>query len=110
LPPLILQPLIENAIRHGVRARNDDKGIISIDVRLEDIYILITIQDNGRGINSRDLKSVKPLSHTSMGINLVRERIKVLNDSRTKKILFEIGNFNDTLIFPGTISKLRFPL
>ena len=110
LPPLILQPLIENAVRHGVRARNDNKGIININVKFENFYILITIQDNGPGINLKDFKSAKSLNHTSMGIKLVMERIKVLNDSKTRKISFEIENSDNTVIFPGTISKLRFPL
>jgi hypothetical protein len=45
-----------------------------------------------------------------MGINLVKERIKVLNDASSKKILFETKNLTDTLTFNGTIVKLQFPL
>lgn len=110
LPPLILQPLIENAIRHGVRARNDKKGIITINVKLVSYYIVITIEDNGPGIHSKTSKSGKISEHNSMGINLVKERIGVLNDAGNKKILFEIKNLTDTLIFSGTIVKLQFPL
>jgi len=110
LPPLILQPLIENAVRHGVRSRNDNNGKIIINVILENYYILITIEDNGPGVDFNWVKSEKSPEHTSMGIKLVKERIKVLNDTKDKKILFEIKTVDNSLIFPGTIVKLQFPL
>ncbi len=110
LPPLILQPLIENAVRHGVRSRNDNEGKIIVSVKLENAYILITIEDNGRGINLKKPTSEKFSNHNSMGINLVKERIKVLNDTRVHKILFEVETLENTSSFPGTIVKLLFPL
>lgn len=110
LPPLLLQPLIENAIRHGVRARADEKGVINITTELDDSYVSIIIQDNGPGILYSKQSRMININHNSMGINLVKERIKVLNDLQNQKILFSVSEVNNTSSFKGTIIKIQFPV
>jgi len=53
LPPLLLQPLVENATQHGF---HDDRGTIRIDVRVRaaDNSLLITVDDDGRGLDALD--------------------------------------------------------
>jgi sensor histidine kinase YesM len=90
LPPLILQPIIENAVRHGVRGRNDKAGLIEIEAEKHNGCVLISIKDNGPGIkHSQRSATAASLSHHSMGMRLVEERIKVFNDFGEKKIVMQ---------------------
>ena len=71
LPALTVQPLVENAIRHGVRIRK--KGVVEIATRRTREGHEIVIRDNGKGF---DPESAKSSSGTHIGIANVRERIE----------------------------------
>lgn len=71
LPALSVQPLVENAIRHGVRIRKNGK--VSVIVREKDGYHEIAICDNGKGFDTETAES-KEGKH--IGIHNVRERIE----------------------------------
>ena len=49
VPTLILQPLVENAVRHGVLAR-EHGGVLSVSIRRRDELLVITVEDNGPGL------------------------------------------------------------
>jgi LytS/YehU family sensor histidine kinase len=53
VPALILQPLVENAIRHGIEPRRVP-GMISIEAKQEDKHLHLVVRDNGRGLTSRN--------------------------------------------------------
>jgi len=71
LPPLTVQPLVENAIRHGVRGR--EIGEIDITVRKGENGHVITIADNGLGF---DPAAIDAAEGRHIGIQNVRERLK----------------------------------
>ena len=71
LPALTIQPMVENAIRHGVRIR--DNGVIRVKTIKRNRYHEIVIEDNGKGFNIEKAYA-KDGSH--IGINNVRERIE----------------------------------
>ena len=54
VPALILQPLVENAIRHGIEPRRGP-GLISIEAKQEDNHLHLIVRDNGRGLPGADL-------------------------------------------------------
>ena len=70
LPPLTLQPLVENAIRHGVRIR--EKGIVEVITRKRDACHEILIRDNGVGF---DVKTLEELDESHIGLRNVRDRV-----------------------------------
>lgn len=81
IPPLTLQPLIENAIRHGI-ASIDKTGIIKISVtRAEDGYAEIKIEDNGVGMSLEKQKEILTGSNGRMGFSSVLKRIRILKDA-----------------------------
>jgi LytS/YehU family sensor histidine kinase len=53
VPALILQPLVENAIRHGIEPRRGP-GLISIEAKQEDKHLHLIVRDNGRGLPPAD--------------------------------------------------------
>ena len=71
LPPLTLQPMVENAIRHGVRSRPD--GLVRVTARRKENCHEIVIADNGTGF---DPKTLEAEESGHIGIRNVRERIE----------------------------------
>ncbi|MFA6945622.1 MAG: histidine kinase [Pedobacter sp.] len=77
IPPMLIQPFIENAIWHGIMPI-EEGGFIQIDINCNgNNQLIITIQDNGIGL-SNSLKSKAP-EHTSRGLQLIHERVSLLN-------------------------------
>jgi len=56
VPALILQPLVENAIRHGIELQRGP-GLISIEAKQEEKHLHLVVRDNGRGLPDADLNS-----------------------------------------------------
>mgnify|MGYP001562429110 FL=1 len=76
---IIIQPIVENAIYHGIR-QVDRKGIILINVKKEGKDIIFTIRDNGDGFDLGILKSeksTKDIKLGGVGIKNVDKRIKL---------------------------------
>lgn len=83
IPALLLQPLVENAVKHGVSALQD-KGLISINFTRVQNNMLVNITDNGNGFMGDSGKS-------GFGLKLTRDRIKLLNEfNREQPVTFEI--------------------
>lgn len=73
LPTLTIQPIVENAIRHGVRIR--EEGIVRVCLCLSEQYHEIVVSDNGIGF---DISKTNNSKGTHIGIKNVRERIEKL--------------------------------
>lgn len=73
---LSLQPLVENAIKHGIRSK--EHGIVSISTQKDNHSIIITIADNGIGF---DTTIIDKLDDTHIGINNVKNRLKILQNA-----------------------------
>lgn len=71
VPALILQPLIENAIRHGIEPRRGP-GLISIEATREDQQLHLVVRDDGRGLPGADL-----ISSERPGIGLANTRARL---------------------------------
>jgi len=80
LPPMLIQPFIENAIWHGIAG--DRRNInINIDFKSSGNQLVCIIDDDGIGINqSKQNKSMHESHHTSVGIANIKERIRLLNE------------------------------
>lgn len=71
VPAFLLQPLVENAILHGLRGIQRD-GVISIGSRVEDQHLILTITDNGNGLPANNAAS---LEH-GVGLNSTCQRLE----------------------------------
>ena len=80
LPPLLVQPIIENAILHGL-TKLKHTGKLHIQYRLVDQYLHITVRDNGPGLMRPLLSKDSPNSmfHQSLGISIIRKRLLLYN-------------------------------
>ena len=106
VPKLIIQPIVENAIYHGIRGKKA-RGHIDINYRLENEFLIIDIIDDGIGfdVEKKDAKSSDEQRNISggIGMNNVLSRIKILCG---EKYGFEI----DSKVGKGTKISLKLPL
>ncbi|WP_294152835.1 sensor histidine kinase [uncultured Clostridium sp.] len=74
---LLLQPLIENAIDHGIDLKRDGRGKITIIGRLEGKDIVLSIADNGVGMEQEKIDAILTEYSKGYGVRNVNERIKL---------------------------------
>lgn len=90
IPPLLLQPYVENAIWHGIM-QNEKGGVLNISIMGNDDVITFVIEDNGIGREKAgELKSKSALKHKSHGMDITQERIRLFNASHPQSISAEI--------------------
>ena len=110
LPPMIIQPFVENAIWHGLMPRKDDKGYIRISFEMLPGLLYVTVHDNGIGREKAKINNRKAsLKEGSVGLKITKDRLRTLT-RRTKRL-------NDYVIedlvdgqgrATGTLIKLYF--
>ncbi len=111
IPPLILQPFVENAIWHGLQNK-PGPGHINIYISKKDNILHAAVEDNGVG---RDIskKNVQPLlvKKESLGMKLTGERLKLLNELKNIKADFKITDlFTNGNSSAGTRVDLSLPI
>lgn len=113
IPSMIVQPYVENAIKHGITPLKDRIGVITVNFNRRDDYIECTIEDNGPGMPAMEADSVSLISndHISLGTTITKHRINTLNVIRQKQIKLEIINKTKACMQgPGTLIHLSFPI
>jgi hypothetical protein len=94
LPSMLLQPFIENAIKHGI-SRIKEKGRICISISLKDGRLLIAIEDNGIGVESSiTWNDANRTGHKSKGTSIIFQRIEAFNKAYSKNIRARILNLS----------------
>lgn len=109
IPKLLLQPIIENAILHGIQERNDKEGKISIYVKMLKEEILIQVIDNGVGIDSEKLKLLlRAELQESYGLYNINERIRLLfGDEYGVNIISEPGKGTEVSLKIKAVRELK---
>ena len=82
IPPMVVQPFVENAIRHGLLHKSDGQGLLLIEfVVQEDQQLKCIIEDNGVGRKrSKEIESWKnQTTHKSQSTRITKDRIDLLN-------------------------------
>jgi len=97
VPTFSLQPLVENAVRHGIAPRAAG-GRISIDARIEDDALRLEVRDDGDGGGT-----VTPEAEGGMGLRILRDRLDVLYRGRARMTAGprEEGGYRVVLILPA---------
>jgi len=95
IPPMLLQPFIENAIKHGL-ANKDANGMLLIEIGLskdDPSFIHCVVDDNGIGREqAARIRKQRKNEHVSRGMEIVAERIKTYNFISGKTITFRIAD------------------
>lgn len=109
--PTMLQPFVENAIHHGLSRYTEKEGLLKVELLLkDDNYIRIKIQDNGKGIKNVLDKGTNT-RHKSMGMNIFKERARVIEKKYKKTVIFDICDISDIdQKRSGTLVTIDFPI
>ncbi len=95
IPPLLLQPYVENAIWHGLMHK-EDGGLIKVDVSMEETALQVVITDNGIGrAAAAALKSKSATTHKSFGLKMTSERIELFNQLYQTHTKVQIEDLTD---------------
>ena len=101
VPSLILQPLVENAVKHGVE-KVAAVGRIEIEGRRDDARLILTVSDNGPGLEQRGGSDTVPDAEGGVGLENIRQRLEQLYGSaQSLTLLAKPGG--------GTVARIVLP-
>ncbi len=89
IPPLLIQPHVENAIIHGISGMSG-KGIIEIEFRIDNEKLICRVKDNGPGLSGSAKDSDK--NGLGQGWTMTKERVKILNRKFDGQLKVEISS------------------
>lgn len=111
VPPLIIQPFVENAIWHGLQHKTE-RGKIIINISKIENDLQCIVEDNGVGrvIAQTKKTETNPEKRKSLGMEITKERIQLYNSIKNAKAFFEITDIlNANNVITGVRVLLRLP-
>jgi sensor histidine kinase YesM/ligand-binding sensor domain-containing protein len=102
IPPMLIQPFVENCIKHGFKGRSE-AGNIDINFIVKNNFLYCSIVDNGVGYNQAKKTSNK---HKSVALEVTKERIQNLS----KYSSFDISEIQEENQITGTKISFKIPL
>ncbi|MBT8234469.1 MAG: histidine kinase [Bacteroidia bacterium] len=109
IPPLLIQPYVENALKHGISGKSE-MGEIKINFNVSQDYLLVSIYDNGTGITSKHNMTVKDKSHKSFGMSITKNRLDLISDSKNVNSVDIQALTNKSADIVGTLVKIKISL
>lgn len=107
LPPLLIQPMIENAVKHGLTPV-EGKGLITVKFRKQQQDLVVTVQDNGIG---REAAKLDTKLHVSTGLETTRNRLALINSESHNPLRLQITDLKTaTGQACGTKVELYIPI
>jgi ligand-binding sensor domain-containing protein len=111
VPPMIIQPYVENCMRHGLRHRKIAGGYIRINIEEKDGKLVVVVEDNGIGREkAASYKTREHIEYQSKGMSLTADRIRLINSIHEENIEVEIIDLKDQHgAAAGTRVVIKFP-
>lgn len=107
VPPLMLQPFVENSVEHAFPDSMEGKGLIVLRASREGELLRVFVQDNGVGISAKPAPETgQPEGKTSLAISILRKRLSALG--KQGGIVFDKGDAGSGQ--PGTVVRINIPL
>jgi ligand-binding sensor domain-containing protein/anti-sigma regulatory factor (Ser/Thr protein kinase) len=108
VPSLVLQPFVENAIWHGILPK-EQGGEVVIRVKKDTNGLLISVEDDGIGVEESRRRKQAAAEKASRGLNLIRDRFEILNQ-RQKGHSFNIQSRKSLDGHDGTLVRIELPM
>ena len=110
IPGMCIQPLLENAIGHGLINRNDNLGELHIKLKLNNECVIIEITDNGVGrTKAAEIKASKAIRYSSAAMPNIYERLKMLKAETGQEIDLVMIDLTENDQAAGTQAILTLP-
>ena len=109
IPPMLIQPYVENAIWHGLRYK-EEKGFLKLAFREEEGHIVSVIEDNGIGRKkSQELKTRNQKQNKSTGMKNIEGRLTILNQLHQTNLGVKVIDLEKGGEAVGTRVEVRIP-
>ncbi len=109
VPPLIVQPIVENAIKHGILNNPGGKGVIQLILGFSDNLLNIKIEDNGAGFNATQGSGLgQAAGRSHFGISLTRKRLEIMAEVYQVNARIDISDKGE--MQKGTVVELALPI
>lgn len=110
IPPMLIQPYVENAIWHGLMHKQS-KGLIKIKIHKKGDIILCVVEDDGVGRQrALELESKNKTTKKSMGMSITKERLEIINSGRNSSLNVDIEDLKNEAGEPaGTRVNIFIP-
>jgi len=109
IPPMMIQPFVENAVFHGV-SHLEQKGLIQVIFKIENDLLSCTILDNGVGRKKSAQMSEKKAGHQSVAIEVTQKRLESMKGKKNYKAFNIDDVVNESGEVRGTKVTLKLPL
>jgi tetratricopeptide (TPR) repeat protein len=110
IPPLLVQPFVENAILHGMVPKEGD-GRIAVLFDVENGQLICKIHDDGIGLTeSKIMKENSVKAHKSMALDITKKRLEIMEATTDQKATIEINEMKKNNQTSGTEVILRLPI
>lgn len=103
LPPMMIQPMVENSVIHGIAPLN--KGKVEVCFFQFDNHLICTVTDNGIGFNNSHKQA-----HQSVGLDNIKDRLNLLSQQFDLNSKIEIISPNELPNCVGTTVRIQFPI
>lgn len=111
IPTMLIQPYIENALKHGLLHKKGNRKLIISIRKVSDKIIECIIEDNGIGREkSKEINLKRKSQHKSFALKATTERLDLLNYGRDKKIGVDIIDLQEDNQVTGTKVILKIPI
>lgn len=107
IPPMLIQPFVENAILHGLSKRAEN-GLLQISFIKQETFIQVRVSDNGVGLNKE--KTHTQTGHRSFGSDITKERMAIYEKNFNKSFRWEMNVNSDDKVFPGVEVIIEIPI
>jgi two-component system LytT family sensor kinase len=109
IPPMLIQPYIENAVWHGLRYK-DEKGKLKVQFVKKGNYLVAIIEDNGIGRKkSQELKTRNQKESNSTGMKNIEQRLNIINELHGTRLQVNIEDLMDGEECTGTRVEINIP-
>ncbi len=113
IPPMLIQPIVENSIKHGLLHQKGDKKVsVHFAIDAEETHLICTVIDNGIGREkSAEIKAKNHTTHNSFSTQAIEQRLELLNDQLQLTDLITYADLiSETNEVNGTQVIVKIPL
>lgn len=93
IPPMLIQPFVENAVIHGLLPLTERKGVLKIKIEMDNDFVLVTIKDNGVG--RKHASSQREQGHKPSGMLITQKRLELINKTPENQSNIEVIDLVD---------------
>jgi ligand-binding sensor domain-containing protein len=112
IPPMLMQPFVENAIKHGLKNMDEKRGVIEVSFTEKDNVLECSVIDNGIGRKKAEemIRASKETYHKSTALAVTQERLDIFKEESDVRSLEIVDLVDEKGVARGTKVIVRIPI